>query len=80
VISSRQSALAAVARGDAEIGFTQISEVLATPGVDLVEPLPAEIQNYTTYTTAQPLAAKEPAATKVLVDFLLSPQAAAIFK
>ena len=38
-----------VARGEAEIGFQQISELLAVPGVDLVGPLPPEVQQITRY-------------------------------
>jgi molybdate transport system substrate-binding protein len=70
----------AVAKGDAEIGFTQISEVLAEPGVDFVGPLPAEIQNYTIYTAATPANAKEPGAAKALIEFLGSVQGLSILK
>ncbi len=35
-----------VAKGDAEIGFNQISEVVTQPSVELIGPLPATIQNY----------------------------------
>ena len=38
-----------IADGEAEIGIHQISEILPVKGVTLVGPLPAEIQNYTTY-------------------------------
>ena len=36
-------------KGEAELGIHQISEILAVPGVKLVGPLPAEIQNFTVY-------------------------------
>src|SRR5262249_42298482 len=39
----------AVANGEAEIGMTQISEILPYPGAELVGPLPAEIQLYTIF-------------------------------
>ena len=39
----RSERFEAVARGDVEIGFNQISEIIAAPGVDLVGPLPAPI-------------------------------------
>jgi len=45
----RSERFAAVARGDVEIGFNQISEIIAAPGVELVGPVPSEIQNYTLF-------------------------------
>src|SRR5215467_6772322 len=41
-----------IASGEAELGLHQISEILPAKGVTLVGPLPAEIQNYTTYAAA----------------------------
>ena len=41
-----------IANGEAELGLHQISEILPVKGVKLVGPLPAEIQNYTTYAAA----------------------------
>jgi molybdate transport system substrate-binding protein len=80
IVGGGGNALQAVARGDAEIGFTQVSEVIAEPGVDLVGPLPAEIQNYTVFTAAIPANAKERGAAKALVEFLSSPRSIAILK
>jgi len=68
-----------VAKGDAEIGLSQISRVFV-PGVELVGPLPAGIQNYTIFTAAIPANARNPAAAKALIDFLTSPTAASILK
>src|SRR5262249_4111869 len=45
----RSERFEAVARGDVEIGFNQISEILAAAGVDLVGPLPDPIQNFTLF-------------------------------
>jgi molybdate transport system substrate-binding protein len=70
----------AVIKGDAEIGFTQISEVLAVPEVELVGPLPAEIQNYTVFIAAIPRTAKEPKAAKAFLEFARSPAEAAVFR
>ena len=67
-----------VAKGDAEIGLGQTSD--APPGVELVGPLPAEVQNYTILTAAIPANARDPAAAKALIDFLRSPAAASILK
>src|SRR6266478_7336661 len=41
-----------VAKADAEIGFSTIAEIVASPEVDLVGPLPSEIQNFNIFTTA----------------------------
>ncbi len=48
----------AVARGEAELGLQQISEIVAVSGVDLVGPLPTEIQETTEFSVA--LAARAP--------------------
>jgi molybdate transport system substrate-binding protein len=62
----------AVANGKAEIGVTFISEILAVKGAKLVAPLPAEIQDYTLYTTAIPKASTDPAAARAFVSHLTS--------
>ena len=67
---------AVVARGEAQIGFQQVSELLPVPGVDLVGTLPAEIQMVTVFAAGIPTAAKEPDAARALIMFLASPQAA----
>jgi len=70
----------AVIKGDAEIGFSQMSEILASADVDAVGPLPPNIQNFTTFTAAIPAQAKQAAAATDLIDFLRSPSAAAVFR
>lgn len=65
-----------VARGDAEIGFQQISELLAVRGIDLVGPLPPEIQKVTVFSGGITAGAKEPDAARALIKFLASPAAA----
>ena len=59
-----------VARGDAEIGVQQISELLPVDGVEIVGPLPAELQKITTFSAGVLAGAKEPDAAKALVKFL----------
>jgi molybdate transport system substrate-binding protein len=59
-----------VAKGDAEIGVQQISELLPVAGVEIVGPLPAELQKITTFSAGLLAAAKEPDAAKALVKFL----------
>jgi molybdate transport system substrate-binding protein len=64
-----------VARGDAEIGFQQISEMLPVAGVDIVGQLPAELQKITVFSAGIATASKEPDAGKALIKFLASPEA-----
>jgi molybdate transport system substrate-binding protein len=59
-----------VASGEAEIGIQQISELLPVAGVDVVGPLPAELQRITTFTAGVLAAAEEPDAAKALVRYL----------
>jgi molybdate transport system substrate-binding protein len=66
-----------VARGDAEIGFQQISELLPVPGVDIVGQLPPELQKITVFSAGIATAAREPEAGKALIKFLASPAASA---
>jgi molybdate transport system substrate-binding protein len=66
-----------VARGEAEIGFQQISEMLPVPGVDIVGPLPAELQKITVFSAGIATVSKEPDAGKALIRFLGSPEASA---
>jgi molybdate transport system substrate-binding protein len=67
---------AVVARGDAEIGFQQISELLPEPGVDLVGPLPDGAQKVTVFSAGLVVGARAMDAAKALVDYLVSPAAA----
>lgn len=61
-----------IANGTAEIGIQQITELLATPGIDLVGPLPAALQADIVYAIAPTVAVREPAAADALVEFLTS--------
>jgi molybdate transport system substrate-binding protein len=70
----------AVARGDAEVGLTQMSVILATEGVDLAGPVPDEIQNYTIYVVAVSKNSKAPEAVQSFVAFLTSPKVRAVLK
>jgi molybdate transport system substrate-binding protein len=68
---------AVVARGDAEIGFQQISELLPVAGVDMIGPLPPELQKITVFSAGIATVSKEPDAGKALIKFLASPAARA---
>jgi molybdate transport system substrate-binding protein len=66
-----------VARGDAEIGFQQISEMLPVPGIDMVGPLPPDLQKITVFSAGIATVSKEPDAGRALIKFLASPAASA---
>ncbi len=70
----------AVANGEAELGITQISEILPYEGAQLLGPIPAEIQLYTVYPAAVAAGTKESAAAAALIKFLTSPAAIAVLK
>ena len=71
---------ASVARGEAEIGFQQMSELLPVPGIDIVGPLPPDVQRITTFSAGLHARANEPDAAKALVKFLTAPAAARVIK
>ncbi len=73
----RERVGAVVARGEAEIGFQQISELLPVPGVDYVGPLPPEVQRVTVVAAGVVARSKNAEAARVLIRFLGSPEAAA---
>ena len=70
----------AVANGEAEIGMTQISEILPYAGAELVGPLPAEIQLSSVYPAAVGTGAKEVDAAKAFIKFLTSPTGVPVLK
>ena len=59
-----------VARGEAEIGFQQVSELLPVAGIDYVGPLPAEIQEITVFAAGIPVGAPHPEAARASIEFL----------
>ena len=62
-----------IVSGEAEIGFQQASEIIASPGVTLVGQLPEEIQNYTIYSGAISTSAQSPAAAAAFIAWLRRP-------
>jgi molybdate transport system substrate-binding protein len=64
-----------VARGEAELGFQQISELKPIPGIDIVGPLPDALQKVTVFSAGIATVSKEPEAGKALIKFLGSPAA-----
>jgi molybdate transport system substrate-binding protein len=66
-----------VARGDVELGFQQLSELMHLPGIDVIGLLPTEIQVETVFSAAVCTGSNGPAAAKAWLSFLASPEAAA---
>ncbi len=73
------AAMAMVAKGEAEIGLTFLSE-MEEPGIDVVGPLPREISTPTSLVGFVSAHAKDPAAAKALLEYLTSPGAAAVYE
>jgi molybdate transport system substrate-binding protein len=69
-----------VARGDAEIGFHQVSELLPIKGIDIVGPLPPDIQEITVFSAGIHASAQQADAAKALAAFLTAPAAAPVIE
>jgi molybdate transport system substrate-binding protein len=65
---------AAVAKGDADIGITFISEMAPNKGVKIAGPLPDSIQNATVYAAAIPVGAKNVAEARAFLAMMTSPE------
>jgi molybdate transport system substrate-binding protein len=64
-----------VARGDVELGFQQLSELMHLPGIDVIGLLPPEIQVTTVFSSAVCTASNSSAAAKAFLSFLASSEA-----
>ena len=69
-----------VARGEADLGFQQVSELLHVKGIDYLGPLPADIQHFTVFSAGLHRAATAPDAAKALMKFLTAPEAGPIIR
>jgi molybdate transport system substrate-binding protein len=61
-----------VAKGEAELGFQQISELKPVKGIDIVGTLPKDLQKITVFSAGIATVSKEPEAGKALIEFLTS--------
>jgi len=66
---------ALVARGEADLGFQQLSELIGQPGVDIVGALPPEIQAVTVFSAGVSAKSGAPEAARAFIGFLVSPEA-----
>jgi len=69
-----------VAAGEVELGVILVNELMAAPGVEVLGPLPAELQNYTVFHAGVGVGSKDSSAAKALIKFLTTPAAGAVFK
>ena len=69
-----------VVSGEAELAVQQEPEVMAVSGVDMVGPLPADLNNITLYTAGTGTGSQQKEAANALIRFLHTPEAAAVFK
>jgi molybdate transport system substrate-binding protein len=73
---SGEPVAAVVARGEAEIGFQQVAELIHVPGVTFVGALPSEVQPMFSFAGVLTKTAQEPDAARALLTFLSSREAA----
>src|SRR5580692_2012704 len=75
---SGEPVAAVVARGEAEIGFQQVAELIRVPGISFVGALPAEVQPMFSFAGALTKSVRQPEAGGALIRFLASPDAAPV--
>lgn len=69
-----------VAKGELELGIVVITQILTTPGVELVGPLPPEIQFYVEFAAGVSANSKAPDAARALIKFLTAPTAIPVIR
>lgn len=67
---------AVVARGEAEVGFQQMSELLPVPGIAHITPLPPEVQKVSVFSAGVAASTTDPDMARSVIGFLASPEAA----
>jgi molybdate transport system substrate-binding protein len=61
-----------LAQGEAELGFQQLSELIALPGITLLGPLPPEVQLITTFSAGIAKTGSHPAAATHFLEYIVS--------
>ncbi|HYR84781.1 MAG TPA: molybdate ABC transporter substrate-binding protein [Terriglobia bacterium] len=69
-----------IVNGKAEMGLQQMSELMPVAGIEIVGPLPGDLQKVTMFSAGLSSAAKDPAAAKALVKFLSADSALPVIK
>jgi len=69
-----------VVSGGAQYGILPLSEILAVKGAELGGMFPADVQTWITMATAVNANAKQSAAARDLIKFLMTPSATAVVK
>jgi molybdate transport system substrate-binding protein len=78
--AARGASFRMVADGEAQMTFSLIPQVLANPGIDLVGPIPGELQTWVGLTAAIGRTAKQPEAAEALIKRLKTPEVIALFE
>jgi molybdate transport system substrate-binding protein len=71
---------AIVAQGEAEIAVQQIPELMPVEGIEIVGPLPGDLQSFTRFSAGVLASSKEPEAAKALIKFLQTAETLAVLK
>jgi molybdate transport system substrate-binding protein len=69
-----------LAAGEVDLAIQQTGELLSVPGVELLGPLPGDLQSITTFAIAIPATARQANAAKALIKYLQSPEALGVLK
>ena len=79
-LASGQPVGAALARGEGDLGFQQVSELLHVKGITYIGPLPADVQKVTVFSGGIPKTSRDVAVTREFLTFLRSPRNATVLK
>ena len=77
---SGEAVASVVARGEAEIGFQQVSEIIHTPGITYLGPIPADLQPGFSFAGAITSNSTQPEIAAALIRFLSSPAVDGVIK
>jgi molybdate transport system substrate-binding protein len=69
-----------VANGEAEIGILQFQLLFSVAGIDIIGPLPGDLQNTTSFSIAIMGGSKDIQTSQALINFLRTPAAAAVIR